>query len=339
MKRIPFFTSLTFIVFVFIYFWEILPLPQETLAQSIYPGPNQSPEKSIISTAYPLPQVEIARPTVETVTAPEKLVTFSIDFAVEGLTNKDLAKIQLHPGNNKTSDALLKTGKVISNSSLGNRQARINAVDVPVGIYMLTVEVPANYYREPQGYLFAVTDAGVTTKNGTAFKFKVIPPSQQSLPPCRNIQAKTDINDELITVLPTIPQQEVCKAEGVVDLVSPRSQRDQLKVNTLTSSSLLIGSYSYAGPKTTQDNTGVWGRNRVVDTSVVHDNSTNQFVAERVYANFGSNWIEAGWSEDSWKPEGQYLYVSSAGVGDVAYYQYPLSPGSVVRTQIYYDQR
>ena len=48
----------------------------------------------------------------------------------------------------------------------------------------------------------------------------------------------------------------------------------------------------------------------MVDPIINHDGSYNQFVAERVYADNGSNWMETGWKEDSWKDNRQYVYVS-----------------------------
>jgi hypothetical protein len=76
----------------------------------------------------------------------------------------------------------------------------------------------------------------------------------------------------------------------------------------------------------------------VVDTSVVHDYSYDQFVAERVYADYGSSWIEAGWYEVSWKDERQYIYVSGSFVGGSSIYfsEYNISSGSPVETRVRY---
>jgi hypothetical protein len=153
------------------------------------------------------------------------------------------------------------------------------------------------------------------------------------LPPCREF-------DKLPTVPSPPPEQgdipfegkEVCMAEGIIDLLSPR-------VRPEGESLLTPGFYHYAGPKTFQDNQGVWGRCTVVNPGLTHDGSFNQFVAERVYADNGNNWIEAGWKEDSWRDDRQSVYVSGSFIGgDFIYFdQYLITNGSSVETMVYYD--
>lgn len=65
----------------------------------------------------------------------------------------------------------------------------------------------------------------------------------------------------------------------------------------------------------------------------------NQFVAERVYADNGNNWIEAGWKENSWRDDRQSVYVSGSFIGGqiILFDQYPITSGSFVETRVYYD--
>lgn len=170
---------------------------------------------------------------------------------------------------------------------------------------------------------------------------QLIPSSAQTLPPCR-IYETTNYSPDSISEtsatmdIPREIQKEVCMAEGIFHLSSPRNQ---LRPIGIGDSYPLLGEYHYAGPKTsTQNNRGVWGRNYVVDPNVIHDNNPTQFVAERVYADNGTSWIEAGWSEDSWKDEGQLIYVMETISHTNLYYpEYPIVSGSAVETEVYYN--
>jgi hypothetical protein len=163
--------------------------------------------------------------------------------------------------------------------------------------------------------------------------FTLIPPNEQSLQHCRDY-------DPLSTS--SLPQpepgeipfegKEVCMAEGIIDLSGPGVSPDDATL-------LTPGYYHYAGLKTFQDNQGAWGRNTVANPGLTHDGSLDQLVAERVYADNGNNWIEAGWKEDSWRDDRQSVYVSGSFIGGQIIYfdQYPITNGSFVETRVYYD--
>lgn len=101
---------------------------------------------------------------------------------------------------------------------------------------------------------------------------------------------------------------------------------------------MLDAGYHYAGPRTFQDNQGVWGRNYVVDPTVKHPLLLpTQFVAERVYADHGNDWMEAGWAECSWKDNRQYVYEHDSVTDRWNYFdQFELSSGSAVETLVEY---
>jgi hypothetical protein len=284
-----------------------------------------------------MPETE---PIVPTPVPTEKpvFVSIEIDVTIEGLENQDIAEIQLLPGMEITADALASVEKTLPRLTVSNEVTKVSAKDIPTGMYMLMVYAPPSYFREPQGYLFRVSETGVVLTSDLPFRFKLIPPSAQKLPPCRDFGTKNDTLEATSTTaagLPSESQQEVCMAEGIIDLSSPRNQ---LRPEGQGTSGILAADYHYAGPKTFQDNKGVWGRNYVVDPNVTHDGSANQFVAERVYADNGTKWIEAGWSEDSWKDERQYIYVmDSVGYTSIYFPQYQISRGSAVRTEVYYN--
>jgi hypothetical protein len=99
-------------------------------------------------------------------------------------------------------------------------------------------------------------------------------------------------------------------AEGLVDISHP-IVGEQLRSSP---DSPDYGNYYYAGPGTTQDNQGVWGRNYVVDPLLNQGVGYDQFVVERVYADNGTNWMEAGWTETSWLGDHQYVYTMDSNL-------------------------
>ncbi|MFC1878558.1 hypothetical protein ACFLZW_01470 [Chloroflexota bacterium] len=123
-------------------------------------------------------------------------------------------------------------------------------------------------------------------------------------------------------------------AEGLVD-TAMQIVSGQVRSNPNSPDS---GNYYYAGPRTTQDNQGVWGRFYVVDPLIVQGMGYDQFIAERVYADNGSNWMEAGWTEKSWLDDRQYIYTNDSNIsGSIIFDEYAISSGSEVETRVYYN--
>jgi hypothetical protein len=52
----------------------------------------------------------------------------------------------------------------------------------------------------------------------------------------------------------------------------------------------------------------------VVDPLLNQGVGYDQFVVERVYADNGSNWMEAGWTETSWFDDCQYIYTMDSNL-------------------------
>jgi hypothetical protein len=295
-----------------------------------YPGPG-SPVTTLSPSPGPDEPPKIPTPTS---TQEIKLVSITIEITIDGLEGYDEAELELLPGTQITSDSVASLGVLLPELKAENGKQTIRVENIPVGAYQIVVNAPPEYFRDPKGYLFGASENRVIMNStDNALNFKLIPPSDQSLPPCRDFNMLPEAS-------PPRPEQgdtpfekkEVCMAEGIVDLLGPR-----MKVE---GESLLTPEfYHYAGPKTFQDNQGVWGRNTVVNPGLTHDGSFNQFVAERVYADNGNNWIEAGWKEDSWRDDRQSVYVSgSFNGGQFIYFdQYPITNGSLVETEVYYD--
>jgi hypothetical protein len=76
----------------------------------------------------------------------------------------------------------------------------------------------------------------------------------------------------------------------------------------------------------------------VVNPTINHGIGYDQFVAERVYADNGSNWMEAGWIEKSWLDDRQYIYAMDSNAPEsIVYDEYIISTGSEVETRVYYN--
>lgn len=170
-----------------------------------------------------------------------------------------------------------------------------------------------------------MSEAGAALLQNQILQFNVVPTNMNALPPCRNIT----VNKNTSSFDP-----DICMAEGLVDIASPIGI-GQLRMNP---DSPDYGNYYYAGPRTTQDNQGVWGQNYVVDPVLKQGVGYDQFVAERVYADNGSNWMEAGWTEKSWLDDHQYIYANDSNTaGSIIFDEYVIPPGSEVETRVYYN--
>jgi hypothetical protein len=277
----------------------LAPYPPPMVTPAPTPNPYPKPGSESIQTSSSLDEESV-------------IVTIELDVSVEGLESQTNIELRLLPGTEKTSGDLARVDAALPSQVVENGLAHVVAEDIPVGVYLLMADASQDYFREPQGYLFRVSDAGIIRTSASPFHFKLIPPSEQSLPPCRNIETMSNLPESrpAVTDFPLEKQNEICMAEGIFDLSDPRNL---LRPNGQEKSGVLLSNdYHWIGPRTSQDNRGVLGRNYVVDPNVIHDGSANQFVAERVYADNDVRWIEAGWSEDSWKDERQYIYVLGA---------------------------
>ena len=304
-----------------------------THAQNGYPPPVSNvilPE----SNPYPAPNVPASSPIEDVLT-----VSTSIDIIVEGLEGNDTVEIQVVPDSETTASDLQLAELTRPIVSLHNEFQRINVPAIPIGSYILTISAPASYFREPQGYLFQVQESGIVNRLGYPLYFKLIPSSAQDLPPCPGADVME--TDPLLSIEPTedMPLEEpqiICRAERIIDLSSTPKLPEQQPTETLNG--ILDIGYHYVGPMTYQNNNGVWGRNYVVDAGVRHSPGPEQFVAERVYANNGSNWMEAGWVELWSRDDHQYVYEYDSATHAWHYFdQFPLSIGSIVETIVYYN--
>jgi hypothetical protein len=218
--------------------------------------------------------------------------------------------------------------------TLGNEKRAFTLSDVPNGSYRLMIGAATAYLRQPAGYTFQIEGGKIVHRPDLLLAFELIPPSAQALPPCRVYEAalngppdsRSDVEDTSIG-----PGKDVCQAEPISSISAPPKQPHALRDQD----------YIYLGPQTPIDTQGLRGRNTVVDTNIPHysGQAPNRFVAERVYAQGPDNgWMEAGWAEMSWEPEGQYVYqYNSAHATWELYPEYTLVPGSKEDFDVQYE--
>lgn len=158
----------------------------KTYAQSAYPLPGSSVStQPLTPVPYPAPEdvttKPISTPTEEVIT-----VEVSITVTVDGLVDSDTVELQIVPDTGKTTSSLQVLGINLPKISFRNEVGRVGTTAIPVGTYKLIVFAPDSYFREPQGYLFQLTETGIVNHSGAFFHFNLIPPSAQDLPPCRD---------------------------------------------------------------------------------------------------------------------------------------------------------
>lgn len=308
-----------------------------TYAQSAYPPPK-SLVSSLTPVPYPAPGYETAIPSPIPI---EKVATveISMDVIIEGLEGRDAVELQMIPDTDKTASSLQTLGVTLPKISLHNESRKVVTATIPVGTYKLMVSAPDSYFREPQGYLFQIVEMGIVNYSGTSFHFKLSPPSDQDLPPCRDTMMIAGPSSPNPTGdVPLKERKIICRAERLIDVSIPPKQPEQPTESK--SNGVLGAGYHYAGPHTFQENQGVWGRNYVVNAGVRHSLlGPAQFVVERVYANdsTASKWMEAGWAEHSLRGDQQYVYEFDSATDTWHFFdQYSLSVGSPVETEVTY---
>jgi len=323
-------------ILVFMFFLVPLNDNPASLAQSAYPPPtvetftNPYPTQNV---AYPGPHVPPVIPSLIP-TDESKLASISIEISVDGLMSGDLAQASLQSFTEDTEAKVLSIDAELPAINLSNGEKSIHAENIPTGIYKLIIQTSSDYFRDPKGYIIRVTEAGMENILPQTLHFDVVSSSMRELPACWNIIINDVVPNSIIDFEghPFV-DKDICMAERLVDYSSP-IDIEQLRSNPESPD---YGNYYYIGPQTTQDNQGVWGRNYVVDSILIHGEEYDQFVAERVYANNGSNWIEAGWTEESWQDDRQFIYTWDSVNGKAVYDNFVISSGSPVETQVYYS--
>jgi hypothetical protein len=138
----------------------------------------------------------------------QELPVLVIDVQIEGLENNDVAQVQLLSDTQETSNTLSFLGITLPPQQVLNGNHQMRVADIPDGSYKLIINAPSDYLRDPGGYLFRVSDKQIVRSSDRILHFRLVPPSSQELPPCRD----GDNN------------QRLCKAEPLVDISAPAKQ-------------------------------------------------------------------------------------------------------------------
>lgn len=307
--------------------------------QNAYPAPNSSPianDGATHSLSYPAPQStnSLQSPTTIPVTAAPVHVPVAVsvvlDVQIDGLEDDHSVEMELVPDIEQTEKDVLSLQSELKTFHLSNGDHQVSFRNIPAGSYKLTISAPSEYFREPQGYLFRISeDQKVELTSELPLHFKLIPPSKQQIPPCRDVSS--DSNQQHAS--PNNNSVKECLAERIIDLSGPHKLPTISGQNTIGS-----GRYFYAHVYDTSVNLGVWGRMSVSDPQVSHG-SENHHVVEHVYATSDyQKWIEAGWAEVNWRNNRQYIFqFDSANRTWNFYDQYSLSQGDKVTVFVQND--
>ncbi len=101
------------------------------------------------------------------------------------------------------------------------------SLELQDGGYLLVVEAPDRYFREPRGYLFRVYQGAIVNPGGHQIAFALIPPSARNYEPYRGPTAVPSFSP----VVPPPPTTGVTyRAESVVGLSAPPKAPIQVAV-------------------------------------------------------------------------------------------------------------
>ena len=160
---------------------------------------------------------------------------FVIVAVVEGLMEGDKASIEIVPNVEEPAIQYPENSSSFLAKIVTNGEYAIELGAISDGIYKITITAEDTYYHEPKGYIFAVAGEQIIRKQDNRFHFALIPPSQQSLPPCREVMDKTSVAEKTEEVMIETEQGTVisevvtvsCRAEYWADVSSPPKQGEQ----------------------------------------------------------------------------------------------------------------
>jgi len=300
----------------------------------------QSPIQTPTPPPYPPPPTPEPSPTPPPACPPQtRWGAFEADVEVEGLPGAERAMLRLQPIQEDIAVCLATRGIILPEMAFGNGRHRLQLQEIPEGAYCkLEVQGPPSFLREPAGYLFQVQDGQIIRRPGFGFRFRLVSPAEQDLPPCSQSHIRS--NSPKFTPGDI---RVVCKAEPLIDLSAPSKSGLSSPLESRTSLLRAVTAeyiYRYVGVGADQDNQGVWGRRYVVDPSVDHSlwPWQKQFVVEYSYARGPApdrHWMEAGWAEVSWRDDRQYVYQYDSNAREWHFFdQFALEPGSPVETLV-----
>jgi hypothetical protein len=156
-----------------------------------------------------------------------------LEVVVEGLLAGDKADIQLMPDTQETVRKLQDSSISLPTKTVSNGEYTIEIHTIPAGAYKIVIDAPTSYYHEPRGYIFRHENHQIVRKQDNRFSFRLVSPSQQSLPPCREeidessaVIGTEPVENEQGTVVPE-EKNILCKTEKMIDVSAPPKKREQ----------------------------------------------------------------------------------------------------------------
>lgn len=160
-------------------------------------------------------------------------LTLKVDIV--GLPNKHQANLRLLADTAQTTACLALHAVDLPQLSMRNGSDDITIADIPDGSYKLTIDAPTDYFREPAGYVFQVRNGEIIRRPGFTFQFRLNPPSEQELPPCREFEKKfvvpTSDLGRTAEIVSVDTQRDVCWAERTIDISGPSKQPERYLLN------------------------------------------------------------------------------------------------------------
>ena len=151
----------------------------------------QSPIQTPTPPPYPPPPTPQPSPAPAACPPQTRWRAFEADVKVEGLPGAERAMLRVQPVREDIAACLTARGIALPEMAFGNGRHRLQLQEIPDGAYYkLEVQAPPSYFRDPAGYLFQVQDGQIVRRPGFVFQFRLVPPAEQDLPPCREFEKR-----------------------------------------------------------------------------------------------------------------------------------------------------
>lgn len=120
------------------------------IAFSAYPPPTTNPSP------YPPPGAGFVSPTNTPYS--KSLVSVSLSTIVQGLEDGNYASIKLIPGTEATQNIVKELNLNFDSTAITKDSTSTLDYKVPEGSYILQIDAPISYFREPKGYYIRISE-------------------------------------------------------------------------------------------------------------------------------------------------------------------------------------
>ena len=147
-----------------------------------------------------------------------------IPVHIEGFTGLDAGTLRLSAETPDTRQQLNQAGRALPSLAVGNGDYKIPTANLPDGTYVLHIDAPAQYFRDPAGYLFILKDGELYCSAEFPHRFNLV---RHATPCQRNLLIQTPGPSTSESATAAGQLATWCIAERTIDPCAPLIMRPE----------------------------------------------------------------------------------------------------------------